>query len=47
MDILGYFYKIKLETDENGNPIKREDGKMVKGSNYFPPDIAHKLRDYL
>ena len=25
--------------DENGNPIYREDGKVVKGLNYFKPDI--------
>ena len=25
--------------DENGNPIYREDGKVIKGPNYFPPDI--------
>ena len=24
--------------DENGNPIYREDGKVIKGPNYFPPD---------
>lgn len=25
--------------DENGNPIYREDGKVIKGPNYFPPNI--------
>lgn len=25
--------------DENGNPIYREDGKILKGPNYFKPDI--------
>ena len=25
--------------DENGNPIYREDGKVVKGANYFPPNL--------
>ena len=25
--------------DENGNPIYREDGKVVKGPNYFPPNL--------
>jgi predicted HAD superfamily Cof-like phosphohydrolase len=26
--------------DENGNPIRREDGKILKGPNYFKPDIS-------
>lgn len=26
--------------DENGNPIYREDGKILKGKNYFRPNIA-------
>jgi predicted HAD superfamily Cof-like phosphohydrolase len=26
--------------DENGNPISREDGKVMKGSNYFKPDFS-------
>lgn len=25
--------------DENGNPIYREDGKVMKGKNYFKPDL--------
>lgn len=25
--------------DENGKPIYREDGKVIKGPNYFPPNI--------
>lgn len=25
---------------ENNQPIYREDGKVLKGPNYFPPDIA-------
>ncbi len=25
--------------DDNGNPIYREDGKVMKGNNYFKPDI--------
>lgn len=30
--------------DENGKPIYREDGKVMKGANYFPPDIARILK---
>lgn len=28
---------------ENGEPIYREDGKVLKGPNYFKPDIAKIL----
>lgn len=36
----------------NGKPVKREDGKVIKGENYSPPDLAavmrrEKLRFYL
>lgn len=30
--------------DENGHPIYREDGKVLKGPNYFRPDIASILK---
>ena len=26
--------------DEDGNPIYREDGKVLKGPNYAPPDLT-------
>ena len=29
--------------DENGNPIYREDGKIMKGSNYFKPNFKNIL----
>lgn len=29
--------------DENGNPILREDGKVMKSARYFKPDIAAVL----
>lgn len=29
--------------DTNGNPIFREDGKILKGENYFKPDIKKVL----
>jgi len=25
---------------EDGKPIKREDGKVLKGPNYQPPDLS-------
>jgi len=30
--------------DTNGRPIYREDGKVMKGPNYFKPDIERILR---
>lgn len=30
--------------DANGKPIYREDGKVLKGKNYFKPDIAKVLK---
>ena len=33
--------------DENGKPIYREDGKVIKGPNYFPPDIKKIIKKYL
>ncbi len=32
--------------DENGNPIIREDGKILKGKNYFTPKIEKILKDH-
>lgn len=29
--------------DENGQPIYREDGKVLKGKNYFKPNISSVL----
>lgn len=31
--------------DENGKPIFREDGKILKGPNYFKPNIYSILND--
>jgi predicted HAD superfamily Cof-like phosphohydrolase len=30
--------------DDNGQPIYREDGKVMKSSNYFKPNIAKFLK---
>ena len=30
--------------DKDGNPIYREDGKVLKGPNYFKPNIAEILK---
>lgn len=29
--------------DENGKPIYREDGKITKGPNFFPPNLKQFL----
>ncbi len=31
--------------DENGKPIYREDGKVMKGANYFKPNIEKIIKD--
>jgi predicted HAD superfamily Cof-like phosphohydrolase len=30
--------------DEEGNPISRKDGKIIKGVNYFKPDFSQILK---
>ena len=30
--------------DENGRPLRRADGKVLKGPGYRPPDVAAILR---
>ena len=32
--------------DEHGKPIYREDGKVLKGPNFFKPDLADILKRY-
>lgn len=31
--------------DKNGQPIYREDGKVMKGPNYFPPNLEKILNE--
>ena len=31
--------------DENGQPIRREDGKILKGPNYAPPNLTDLIND--
>ena len=31
--------------DSNGNPIFREDGKILKGENYFKPNLKQFIHD--
>ena len=33
--------------DENGKPKYRQHGKVIKGPNYFPPDIKKIMKKYL
>lgn len=33
--------------DENGNPIYREDGKVMKGENYTPPKVKEIIEEHI
>ncbi|MCY4562022.1 MAG: nucleoside triphosphate pyrophosphohydrolase family protein [Flavobacteriaceae bacterium] len=33
--------------DENGNPIYRKDGKVLKGPGYSPPKLAEIVQKYI
>lgn len=47
-DMVGALKEVNLSNwskfDENGNPIFNEKGKIVKGKNYFKPDLAKFVR---
>jgi predicted HAD superfamily Cof-like phosphohydrolase len=47
--IEGIFEEIQASNmsklDDNGEPIFREDGKVLKGNNYFKPNIAKILKN--
>lgn len=47
-DMVGALKEVNLSNwskfDENGNPIFNENGKIVKGENYFKPDLAKFLK---
>lgn len=47
-DMAGALQEVNLSNwskfDENGNPIFNENGKIVKGENYFKPDLAKFVR---
>ncbi len=47
-DMIGALQEVNLSNwskfDENGNPIFNENGKIVKGENYFKPDLAKFVR---
>lgn len=47
-DMVGALQEVNLSNwskfDENGNPIFNENGKIVKGENYFKPDLAKFVR---
>ena len=32
---------------EDGQPIRREDGKILKGPNYTPPDLEKVISEYI
>lgn len=47
-DMVGALQEVNLSNwskfDENGDPIFNEHGKIVKGENYFKPDLAKFAR---
>lgn len=47
-DMVGALQEVNLSNwskfDENGNPIFNGNGKIVKGENYFKPDLAKFVR---
>ena len=47
-DMAGALQEVNLSNwskfDENGNPIFNENGKIVKGENYFKPDLTKFVR---
>ena len=46
MDLDGCFDRVhrsNMSKFVNGKPILREDGKILKGPNYFPPDFQGVL----
>lgn len=47
-DMVGALKEVNLSNwskfDENGNPIFNENGKIVKGENYFKPNLAKFVR---
>ena len=43
-DVFEEIHKSNMsKLDENGKPIFREDGKVLKGKNYFKPDLNNVL----
>ena len=40
------FHSNMTKLGEDGNPVYREDGKLIKGPNYIPPDINRILNKY-
>lgn len=48
MDVFDEIHRSNMsKLDENGKPIYREDGKVLKGKNYFRPDIQKVLDNEL
>jgi predicted HAD superfamily Cof-like phosphohydrolase len=47
-DVLEAVHKSNMsKLDDDGKPIRREDGKIMKGPNYKAPNIKAILDDYL
>lgn len=43
--VLQEVHRSNMSKLENGVPILREDGKILKGSNYSPPEVAGVLAE--
>ena len=45
-DVIAEVHRANMsKLGEDGKPIHREDGKVIKGPNYAPPDLAKVLND--
>ena len=43
-DIFNEIHRSNMsKLDSNGNPVFREDGKIIKGENFFPPNLKKVL----
>lgn len=42
-DVFAEIHRSNMSKLENGKPLLREDGKILKGSNYSPPNIQRIL----
>ena len=46
MDMFYEVHKSNMSKLENGKVLKRHDGKVMKGSEYFPPNLKRYLNEY-
>lgn len=46
-EVFDEVHSSNLSKFENGSPVRREDGKILKGKNYFKPDIEKILKEHI